>query len=418
MVRIQSSGSNARTVAILGALDTKGAEFEFLKNEIEQRGHRTLVIDAGVLAPPPFSPDVSREDVARAAGVEISSLIEARDRGAAVAAMGRGAEAVVSQLYSGGRFDAIIGMGGSAGTAIGTQAMRALPLGVPKLMVSTLAGGDVTGFVGVKDIVMVPTVVDISGLNRISRRVLAQAAGAICGMAESRVRTTAEKALVSATMFGNTTDCVERARARLEQAGYEVLVFHATGTGGRVMESLVEAGDIAGVLDVTTTEWADELIGGVLAAGPSRLEAAARSGTPAVIAPGCLDMVNFWAPETVPQKFASRRFYPHNPNVTLMRTTPEENAELGRLLSGKLNFSKGPVAVYLPLRGISVISAPGGPFYWPEADAALFDALRRNLRPDIPVYEIDANINDPVFADAVAQGLIEMLESKKMRETV
>jgi uncharacterized protein (UPF0261 family) len=418
MARIQSSGSNTRTIALLGALDTKGAEFEFLKREIEQRGHRTLVIDAGVLAPPPFSPDVSREDLARAAGAEISSLIEARDRGAAVATMGRGAEAVVSRLYSEGRCDAIIGMGGSAGTAIGTQAMRALPLGVPKVMVSTLAGGDVTGFVGVKDIVMIPTVVDISGLNRISRRVLAQAAGAICGMAESRIPTSAEKALVSATMFGNTTDCVERARARLEQAGYEVLVFHATGTGGRTMESLVEAGDIAGVLDVTTTEWADELIGGVLAAGASRLEAAARSGTPAVIAPGCLDMVNFWAPETVPQKFAGRRFYPHNPNVTLMRTTPEENAELGRLLSGKLNISQGPVAVYLPLRGISMISAPGGPFYWPEADAALFDALRRNLRPDIPVYEIDANINDPVFADTIAQGLIEMLESRKVRETV
>jgi uncharacterized protein (UPF0261 family) len=415
MVRIQ--GSVTRTVAIIGALDTKGVEFEFLKSEIEQRGHRTLVIDAGVLAPPPFSPDVSREDVARAAGAELSSLIQARDRGAAIAAMGRGAEAIVSQLYSEGRFDAIIGMGGSAGTAIGTQAMRALPLGVPKLMVSTLAGGDVTGFVGIKDIVMVPTVVDISGLNRISRRVLVQAAGAICGMAESRVRPTAEKALVSATMFGNTTDCVERARARLEQAGYEVLVFHATGTGGRVMENLVEAGDISGVLDVTTTEWADELIGGVLAAGPSRLEAAARSGTPAVIAPGCLDMVNFWAPETVPQRFAGRRFYPHNPNVTLMRTTPEENIELGRILSGKLNLSKGPVALYLPLRGISVISAPGGPFYWPEADAALFDALRRNLRPDIPVYEIDANINDSIFADAIAQGLIDMLERRKMRET-
>ena len=418
MTTDKDSNPGTGTVAILGALDTKGAEFEFLKHEIERRGHRALVIDAGILASPPFPPDVPREELARAAGVEIPSLAEARDRGAAVTAMARGAEIVVLRLYSEGHFDAIVGMGGSAGTAIGTQAMRALPLGVPKVMVSTLAGGDVSGFVGVKDIVMIPTVVDISGLNRISRRVLAQAAGAVCGMVESRVHAGGEKSLVSATMFGNTTDCVERARARLEQAGYEVLVFHATGTGGRIMEGLVEAGDIAGVLDVTTTEWADELIGGVLTAGSNRLEAAARSGTPAVVVPGCLDMVNFWAPETVPQKFAGRRFYPHNPNVTLMRTTPEENARLGHVLAGKLNLSNGPVAVYLPLRGISVISAPGGPFHWPEADAALFDALKRSLRPDIPVYEIDANINDAAFADTIAQALISMLESRKVRETV
>lgn len=403
------------TVAIIGALDTKGAEFGFLKQEVERRGHRTLVIDVGILGQSVLQPDVGREEVARAGGAELAALAAAGDRGAAVAAMGHGAELIAPRLYAEGRFDAILGMGGSAGTAIATAAMRALPLGVPKVMISTLAGGDVAGFVGVSDIVMVPTIVDVSGLNRISRRVLAQAAGAVSGMLDARVDLGSNRPLVAASMFGNTTACVERARAHFEEAGYEALVFHATGTGGRIMEGLINAGDIAGVFDVTTTEWADELVGGVLAAGPRRLEAAPRTGTPAVVAPGCLDMVNFWAPESVPQKFAGRRFYPHNPNVTLMRTTPEESAELGRILSEKLSLSTGPLAVYLPLGGVSVISAPGGPFHWPEADRALFDALKRGLRPDIPVREIDANINDPKFADAAAQGLLEFLTAGAQR---
>ena len=401
------------TVAIVGALDTKGAEFGFLKQEVERRGHRTLVIDVGILGESPLQPDVGREEVARAGGAELAALAAAGDRGAAMTVMGRGVELIAPRLYAEGRFDAILGMGGSAGTAIATAAMRALPLGVPKVMISTLAGGDVAGFVGVSDIVMVPAIVDVSGLNRISRRVLAQAAGAVTGMLDARVDSGANRPLVAASMFGNTTACVERARALFEESGYEVLVFHATGTGGRVMEGLIGAGDIAGVFDVTTTEWADELVGGVLSAGPRRLEAAPVTGTPAVVAPGCLDMVNFWAPETVPQRFAGRRFYQHNPNVTLMRTTPEENAELGRVLAEKLSLSIGPVSVYLPLGGVSVISAPGGPFHWPEADRALFDALKKALRPDIPVREIDANINDPKFAEAAAQGLLDMLAVEK-----
>jgi uncharacterized protein (UPF0261 family) len=269
---------------------------------------------------------------------------------------------------------------------------------------------DVRGFVGLKDIVMVPAIVDVSGLNRISRRVFAQAAGAICGMLSAGAEAAAGKPLICASMFGNTTPCVEAARAVLESAGYEVLVFHATGTGGRTMESLIGEGCISGVLDVTTTEWADELVGGVLGAGPERLEAAARMGTPAVVAPGCLDMVNFWAPDTIPEPFHGRLFYRHNPNVTLMRTTPEENAQLGRILAEKLNRSTGPVAVYLPLRGLSAISAPGGVFHSPEADRALFRALRSNLRAGIAVTELDCNINDPEFARAVAGGLLELMK--------
>jgi uncharacterized protein (UPF0261 family) len=218
-----------------------------------------------------------------------------------------------------------------------------------------------------------------------------------------------DKPLVTASMFGNTTIAVEAAKAILERDGLEVLVFHATGTGGATMEGLIETRQVAGVLDVTTTEWADQLVGGVMAAGPSRLEAAARTGTPAVIAPGCLDMVNFWTMESVPERYRGRRLYAHNPNVTLMRTTPEENAELGRIIASKLNASTGPVAVYLPLRGVSVISADGGPFHWPEADARLFETLRSTLRADIPVHELDVTINDPAFSAAMAEGLLELI---------
>ena len=404
-----------RTIAVIGTLDTKGAETAYLRDEIVKRGHRTLVVDVGVLGVPGMAADVSRTDVAAAGGASLAALVTAGDRGAAVTAMAAGARAIILELFAQGRIDGVIALGGGAGTSIGTAAMRALPLGVPKVMVSTLASGDVRGFVGVKDIVMVPAIVDISGLNRISRGVFTRAAAAITSMADADVPPAADRPLVAASMFGNTTTCVEAARGIIERAGFEVLVFHATGAGGQTMEALVETGQIAGVLDVTTTEWADELLGGVMSAGPTRLEAAARSGTPAVVAPGCLDMANFWQPDSVPERYRHRRLYFHNPNVTLVRTTPEENAELGRVMAEKLNVSTGPVAVYLPLRGLSVISAPGGPFHWPEADAALFHALKAHLRPDIGVHELDVAINDPVFAEAVAQGLLGLM--KVMRQT-
>ena len=282
-------------------------------------------------------------------------------------------------------------------------------MGVPKVMISTVAGGDVSAFVGPKDITMVPSVVDISGLNRISRQVIVRAAAAVAAMARAEVPQADDKPLIAASMFGNTTQCVEAARARFEESGYEVLVFHATGSGGQTMEDLIVSGYVSAVLDVTTTELADELVGGVMSAGPERLGAAAWAGVPAAVAPGCLDMVNFWAPDTVPPEHTGRRFYRHNPNVTLMRTTPDENRELGLRMARRLNASKGPVAVYLPLRGISVISAPGQPFHWPEADRALFAAIRDTLRPEIPVFELDANINDPAFAAAVAEGLLQMV---------
>jgi len=404
------------TIVVMGALDTKGAELQYLTSQIEGRGHRTIVVDVGVMGAPVFTPSVTRDDVASAAGESLAQLVSEADRGRAVTAMSKGASAIAVRLLQEGRLDAIIAMGGGAGTSVGTAAMRALPLGIPKVMVSTLASGDVRGFLGVKDITMIPAIVDISGLNRISRGVFARAAGAVCGMVESSVVAAGDDVpTIVASMFGNTTPCVETARAILEKHGFEVLVFHAVGSGGQTMESLIEAGQAAGVLDVTTTEWADELVGGVMSAGPNRLEAAARTGTPAVIAPGCLDIVNFWAPETLPERFRSRRIYQHNPKQTLVRTTPEENVELGRIIASKLNLSIGPVAVYLPLRGISVISAPGGPYYWPEADAALFDALRTHLRKDIPVHELDFHINDAPFAEAMAGGLLAMCAERQVQ---
>jgi len=394
------------TFAILGTLDTKGAEHAFVTDQIRSRGHQTLVIDVGSLGKPGMRPDVNRVEVAKAAEVDAGALAAKRDRGEAVAAMAKGAAVILSRLAAAGRIQGVISLGGGGGTAIGTAAMRALPIGFPKLMVSTLASGNTAPYVGVKDIVMFPSIVDIAGLNRFSRLLLARAAGAICGMVEMPEPAASDKRIIVASQFGNTTACVDHARHILEAAGFEVLVFAAVGTGGRTMESLIESGLVAGVLDITTTEWADELVGGVLTAGQTRLEAAARKGVPAVVSTGCLDMVNFGPPETVPARFQGRRFYQHNPQVTLMRTTPEENSELGRIIASKLNLSIGPVTVLLPLRGGSMISAPGGPFHWPEADHALYRSLRAGLRSDIPIMELDCVINDPAFAEACARELL------------
>ncbi len=420
------------TIAILGTMDTKGEEHGFVAEQIRQRGHRVLVIDVGVLEAPKLPPDIPRQTVAQAAGVDLGALLAKRDRGEAVAAMSTGAPLVLAKLVAANQVDGVISLGGGGGTAIGTAAMRALPIGFPKVMVSTLASGNTAQYVGVKDIVMFPSIVDIAGLNRLSRQILTLAAGAICGMVEFVVppsggppldessrspdRLKAEqptdKPIVVASQFGNTTACVDQARKILERAGYEVMVFHATGTGGRTMESLIESGMVAGVLDITTTEWADELVGGFLGAGPTRLEAAARHGVPAIVTPGCLDMVNFYGPDSVPAKFQGRTFYPHNPQVTLMRTTPEECARLGQIIAGKLNLSQGPVTVLLPRKALSVISAPGQKFHDPAADQALFDALKAALRSDIDVIELDCAINDATFAEACAQALLRNMAAK------
>ncbi len=405
-----------RTIAVVGALDTKGAEFGFLRDEIERRGCRALLVDVGVLGTPAFAPDVGADEVAAAGGSSVAELRRRGDRGAALDAMARGAAAVVRRLFEQGRFQAIISMGGGGGTGVGTSAMRALPVGVPKVMVSTVASGDVAPYVGTSDIVMMPSVVDVAGLNRVSRVVFTHAAAAVCSMAEAGGPAPGpgqERPLVAATMFGNTTRAVDHARHLLEARGYEVLVFHATGTGGRTMESLVEAGSFAGVLDITTTEWADEVCGGVLSAGPTRLEAAGRAAIPQVVTPACIDMCNFWAAETVPARYRERKLHHWNPNVTLMRTTPEENARMGRIFGEKLSAARGPVAVLVPMRGFSELDAPGKPFWWPEADQAFVDALRPVLRPDIPLVLMEHNVNDPEFSGKVAETLLQLLDQHK-----
>lgn len=325
-----------KTIAIAGTFDTKGKEYLYVKGLVEELGLHALTIHIGVFEPE-FTPDVSNAEVAAAAGYDIRAIVERKDRAMATEALSKGMETLVLQLYGEGRFDGILSFGGSGGTSMVTPAMRALPIGVPKLMVSTMASGNVEQYVGTSDIVMMPSIVDVAGLNSISKVIFRNAVLAVCGMVRLKEELKPEigdhKPLVAATMFGVTTPCVGFAKECLETHGYEVLVFHATGTGGRTMEALTDAGFFKGVLDLTTTEWCDEVVGGVLAAGQTRCEAASRCGIPQVVSVGAMDMVNFGPFDTVPQKFAGRNLYKHNPTVTLMRTTADENREVGEKLA-------------------------------------------------------------------------------------
>jgi uncharacterized protein (UPF0261 family) len=404
----------SKTILLIGTLDTKGREYAYVRDLIVGNGHQVFVLDAGVLGEPVFTPDIAAERTAAAGGGSLAELREKKDRGHALEIMGLGARALAVDLVARGEIDAVLSLGGSGGTSIGTTAMQALPVGLPKLMVSTMASGDVGPYVGVKDITMMYSVVDVAGLNSVSRRIFANVAGAICGMAAQEIPVTEHRPTIAATMFGVTTPCVDRLREQLTTAGYEVLVFHATGSGGRSMESLVTDGFVSGVADVTTTEWCDELVGGVLSAGPERLDAAARAGVPQVVSLGALDMVNFGPRETLPAQYETRNIYVHNPQVTLMRTTPEECAKLGEIIAGKLNKTTGPTALFIPLKGVSAIDVEGMPFYDPAADAALFEALRTHIdRSKVELVELDLAINDPAFADAMADRLLGMLVAKQ-----
>ncbi|MCC9642432.1 Tm-1-like ATP-binding domain-containing protein [Rhodopirellula sp. JC740] len=395
-------------IAVIGTLDSKGIEHQFVADQIRKRGHTTLLIDVGTGGPPQVAPDVSRQEVAEAGGICLDDLMSRQDRGECVSAMADTIPRLMRQLLDQGRIDGVISLGGGGGTAIGTAAMRALPIGFPKVMVSTMASGNIEHYVGTKDIVIIPSVVDVAGLNRVSRTIFTRAAGAICGMVESQVEPNRDdRPLIVASMFGNTTQCVNAAVPILEAAGYEVLIFHSTGAGGKAMESLIESGMIAGVLDITTTEWADELLGGVMTAGPHRLEAAGRANVPSIVVPGCLDMVNFGARDTVPDKFSGRNIYIHNPQVTLMRTSPEECRELGSILANKINQYTAPVSVLIPQQAVSGISAKGGPYHDPEADQALFSSLTGSLRGDVDVRLADNEINDEAFARLCAETLLE-----------
>ena len=401
------------TVVLLGTLDTKGPEYAFLRDRVLEAGCEVILVDAGVMSDP--SPgDIGPNEVAAAAGEDRAALAAARDRGPAMAAMTRGATEVVRRLHADGRLDGILGVGGSGGSSLVSAAMQALPVGVPKLIVSTMASGDTRPYVGTSDIAMMYSVVDIAGINGISEKILSNAAAGIAGMARASamfVSAIAAKPLIGATMFGVTTPCVTAAREILEERGYEVLVFHATGAGGQSMEALMKAGFITGSLDITTTELADELVGGVLSAGPDRLEMAGSLGLPQVVSLGALDMVNFGPMDTVPAKFADRNLYVHNATVTLMRTTEAECAELGRIIARKLNAATGPMTVFIPLGGVSMIDVPGAPFYDAAADAALIRELKAGLRPDVEVVEMAIPINDPAFSRAMAERMDAMYKA-------
>lgn len=402
-----------KTILLIGSFDTKGEEFSYVRDLITANGLQTLLLDTSVLGEPSgVIPDISADQVALAGGSSLEELRRAGDRGTAVDVMIEGVKKLVQQQYEAGNFDAVLSLGGGAGTNVATAGMRELPVGVPKVMVSTLASSDVSAYVGVKDITMMFSVTDIAGLNPISRRVLANTAGAVCGMAGQQVPSAREKPLIAASMFGVTTPCVTQVRKILEKAGYELLVFHATGNGGRAMESLIDEGYFSGVADLTTTEWADQVVGGVLGAGEDRLGAAGRRKIPQVVSCGALDMVNFHAMETVPERFRGRNLYKHNPTVTLMRTTGEECREIGRRIAEKLNQSEGPVSLFLPLKGVSSLDTPGRPFYDPEANQILFSSLREHLEEHVQVFELDQHINDTEFAKAAADELLSMLETR------
>jgi uncharacterized protein (UPF0261 family) len=398
------------SIYLLVTLDTKGPEAAFVRDRLTELGVESVVVDTGCVGEPTFAGDVTREELFTAAGTSLNAMRQQNDRGAAVTKAAQGAAQIVSAAFRDGTVDGVLALGGSAGTTIGTSAMRALPIGVPKLMVSTLASGDVRKWVGDKDILMLNSVVDIAGINRISRQILSSAAAAMAGMVRHRsAQSQDDKPLVAATMFGVTTPCVQHAREVLEAAGYEVLVFHATGNGGQAMESLIRDGLIAGVLDITTTELADELVGGVLSAGPERLTAASAAGVPQVVSVGATDMVNFWAPDTIPEKFKDRNFHEHNPTVTLMRTTPDESAQIGREIAKKVSAATSPAAILLPVQGVSAIDRDGESFDDPVARQVLFDNVREH-HGGVELVELDNHINDPEFAEAAANKLIELMK--------
>jgi uncharacterized protein (UPF0261 family) len=406
------------TVGLIGTLDTKRAEYQWLRDRLITEGVTVLLIDVG-----PFSEsdlaDVSSAQVAAAGGGDLAVLRTRRDRGETMAVMGAGAAAVVARLFEAGEIHGLLAVGGSGGSSVAAPAMQALPVGVPKLLVSTMASGDVQPYVGEVDTTLMYSVVDVAGINSISRKVFGNATAAIAAMAKHYESGLAapvaeQRPLVGITMFGVTTPAADEARARLDELGYETLVFHATGTGGRAMEKLIESGFLVGVCDLTTTELADDLVGGVLSAGPHRLEMAGRQGVPQVVSLGALDMVNFGPRDTVPARFAERNLFVHNPTVTLMRTTAAEMAELGGRIARKLAAATAPTEVFIPLRGVSAIDVDGAPFRDAEADAACFAALRVGLAGSgVPVYELDQAINDTGFGAAMADALHRMIKQDR-----
>jgi uncharacterized protein (UPF0261 family) len=404
-------------VVLIASLDTKHDEVIFLRELLEAEGIAVRLLDFGIKNDPATVPDVTATEIAQRGGGDLSQLRQAGNRASAIDVMAKGAALALGDISARGELLGVLAIGGSGGTTVGTAAMRALPLGVPKVMVSTIASGDTRAFVDISDIIMLNSVADFAGLNPISEIILTNAAGALAGMIRlqsQRGRAFRRGNLVAATMFGVTTPAVEKCRSLLAESGYKLVPFHATGVGGRTMESLIEQGYFVGVLDLTTTEWADEIVGGNLSAGPRRLEAAGKMGLPQVVAPGALDMVNFFGSDGVPVEFDGRLIHRHSENSYLMRTTPEENAEVGRRIAEKLNFARGPVTILFPVHGISALDRAGAPFHSPDADRALLDALMTHCKRPIAIRTIDCHINDDAFARAAVEALLASLNDKEV----
>ena len=392
------------SVYAIATMDTKGAEIAYVGDRLKAAGISVVLLDVGSREPPTKSPDISREKIA--AGRVVSSI----DRGEAVTTMSLALRDFLQQEYQQGKVAGVIGIGGSGGTALITTAMRSLPIGLPKLMVSTVASGNTAPYVDSSDITLMYSVVDIAGLNAVSEKILANAAHAMAGMVEHHAPAHRRQPTLGMTMFGVTTPCVTAVRQKLEQHGFDCLVFHATGTGGRAMEQLVESGLIGGVLDITTTEVADEVVGGVFACGPARFERLLQSQVPLVLSVGAVDMVNFGAIDTVPERFKNRLLYKHNAQVTLMRTTVEENQLIAQWIANKLNQATAPWDLLLPLGGVSMLDAPNGPFWDPVADAALFDELDQclALNDQRRLHRLPWHINDPQFAAALYEHFLAL----------
>jgi uncharacterized protein (UPF0261 family) len=414
MQKSPTPGINNNSVVMLGCFDTKAEDFGYLHNHLLKQGLKVISINTGVMDTScSFQIDFEADEVAKASGSTLSELRNSGDRSLAVEKMGIGCANIISKLLLEGKVNGAMGMGGGGGTYIALSAMQSIPMGIPKLCVTTLAAKDLTRQIGVKDITLMPSIVDVAGLNNISRMVIRQAAGAIAGMIKANIQETRESVgSIAISIFGNTTKCVDKCSQILKKDGYDVSTFHAVGVGGKTMESLILDGYFDAVLDITTTELADDLCDGICSAGPDRLTAAAKVGIPQVVVPGCLDMVNYGHLDTVPARFKDRLLYSWSPDVTLMRTNEEENEILGRQLAEKLNQSPGPVKVLLPLRGISIVSSEGGEFYRPEIDQVLFDSIKKNVIDSIEVIEIDANINDEVFAEFAVDTLMKMKNDK------
>lgn len=449
----------SKTILMIGAFDSKGQEFAFLREQILARGHSVITVNTAILdtwrfageiipVPDRFPVDIGPEEIAKAGGGDLNAMREKRDRLAATKIMAKGLPAVIRSLYEEGRFDGIVGGGGSQGTFMATTAMRALPFGVPKVCVSIylskyLSKGklpDLGPFLESKDITMIPSIVDVKGMNRVTRTVLSRAAGAICGMVETPPLAAYEDKTsihITGRRANNSTfTCTCACEKSLYDKGYDVHVHHADGIGGKLMEILVSEGVVDAVLDIATTELANNICGGDYDAGPGRLSAPGKMGIPHLIVPGCVDMVSFEVPETIPQKYkdVGRKFYKPSfkpgdwyaqmkepikvvdsgvPGETLMRTNAEENKKLGELFAERANAAKGPVAFLLPLKGLSVFGGDGGPLCDREADGALFDAIKANVREDIPVVELENNINDPEFSAKAVEMMLELISKKK-----